>query len=538
MFYLRTFRNHGGEEANPVEREAGSRGRSIIQRKGALELTLLGLVVLATYVLGRVNSFEWFYELTRTYESLQLDEVANFVFLACICLAVLLAIRARALSIEIKRRTAAEEEARALARHDPLTGIANRRLFGERLIDCVASANREHQAFAVLVLDLNRFKAINDIHGHAAGDALLMAVAKRLQFVARKDDVVARLGGDEFGLAIDNASKEVALSLANRIVSALEEPFMLGEVHAEIGVSIGISLFPGDATSASSLMHNADLAMYRAKASGASSLAFFDPAVDDAMRERELLQRDLRLAVATDAIVPYYQPLVDLTSGKIIGFEVLARWRHPTRGTLSPELFIPIAEDARVIGKLFMGLLRRALKDAAAWDPELILSVNVAPDQFRDRDLAQEILLVLAEAKFPPERIEVELTENALITDMEGARLTITRLKAAGIRIAIDDFGKGYSSLYYLRELPFDVVKIDQSFVSTRQTNPESAKIVSAVIGLSEALGLATVAEGIEQSADAEWLRAQGCATGQGFLYSEPVPASDVPALLPVRAAA
>ena len=515
-----------------------AKARRPFKQRGGLELTFLGLAVVATYLLGRLNSFEWFYDFTRSHENLQLDEIANFFFLASIGLAILLAIRARTLSIEIKRRTAAEEEARALARHDPLTGIANRRLFSERLIECVAKASREHKSFAVLILDLNRFKAINDIHGHAAGDALLMAVARRLQSVARKDDVVARLGGDEFGFAIDNASKEVALSLANRIVRALEEPFVLGEVHAEIGVSIGISLFPGDAVGASSLMHNADLAMYRAKASGASSLAFFDPAIDDAMRERELLQRDLRMAVGTDAIAPYYQPLVDLSSGTVIGFEVLARWHHPTRGTLSPELFIPIAEDARVIGKLFMGLLRRALKDAAAWDPHLILSVNVAPDQFRDRDLAEEILTVLAEAKFPPERIEVELTENALITDMEGARLTITRLKAAGIRVAIDDFGKGYSSLYYLRELPFDVVKIDQSFVSTRQTNPESAKIVSAVIGLSEALGLATVAEGIEQSADAEWLRAQGCATGQGFLYSEPVPASDVPALLPVRAAA
>ena len=509
-----------------------------LPRTGVLELWLLGIAVVATYFLGRSNSFEWFYNFTRAHENWQLDEVANFFFLASIGLAILLAVRARMLSVEIRRRTAAEAEASALARHDPLTGIANRRLFSERLTECVASAEQRHGVFAVLVIDLNRFKAINDIHGHAIGDELLIAVARRLQALVRRDDTVARLGGDEFGLAICDAGKETALRLCNRIVASLEEPFTLGAIHAEIGASVGIALYPDDAPSASGLLHRADLAMYRAKASGTSAFAFFDPGLDEAMRDRELLQRDLRLAVDTDAIIPYYQPLVDLANNKIVGFEVLARWHHPTRGTLSPEVFIPIAEDARIIGKLFVGLLRRALKDAVQWDPHLMLSVNVAPDQFRDHDLAGTILGVLAEANFPPSRLEVELTENALLVDLEGARHTIGKLKDAGIRIAIDDFGKGYSSLYYLRELPFDVVKIDQSFVLTRQTNPESAKIVSAVIGLSEALGLATVAEGIEQSADAEWLRAQGCNTGQGFLYSEPVPASEVPSLLPVRAAA
>ncbi|HVZ15210.1 MAG TPA: EAL domain-containing protein [Bauldia sp.] len=505
---------------------------------GALELVLLGIVVLVTFVLGRLDSFEWFYKFTRAHEYLQLDEVANFFFLACIALVILLAVRARILRVEIHRRTEAEEEARSLARHDPLTGIANRRLFGERLMDCVTRATEAKAPFAVLILDLNRFKAVNDIHGHAVGDELLMALARRLQTVARREDTIARLGGDEFGLAICNATKEVALTIANRIVGSVEEPFMIADIRVEIGVSVGIALFPSDASSASGLLHKADLAMYRAKASGMSSFAFFDPVVDEAVREREVLQRDLRQAVGTDAIVPYYQPLVDLTNGKVIGFEVLARWHHPTRGKLSPELFIPIAEDARIIGRLFLGLLQRALKDAAVWDPALVLSVNVAPDQFRDRELAEKILSTLAEQHFPPERLEVELTETALVTDMEGARQTITELKNAGVRIAIDDFGKGYSSLYYLRELPFDVVKIDQSFVSTRQSNPESAKIVAAVIGLSEAMGLTTVAEGIEQSADAEWLRTQGCDTGQGFLYSEPVPAADVPSLLPAQAAA
>jgi EAL domain-containing protein (putative c-di-GMP-specific phosphodiesterase class I) len=217
---------------------------------------------------------------------------------------------------------------------------------------------------------------------------------------------------------------------------------------------------------------------------------------------------------------------------------MLARWIHPARGVLPPDLFIPIAEDIGLIGELSMGLIRRAVKDAATWDSALFLSVNIAPDQFRNPRLADEILALLAETDFPPHRLEVELTETALVADLDTARATICKLKAAGVRIAIDDFGKGYSSLYYLRELPFDVVKIDQSFVNTRRTNPESAKIIAAVIGLSEALGLGTVAEGIEEGIDADWLRAQGCTTGQGYFYSRPLPATEMAALLPSRWAA
>lgn len=517
---------------------ATSAARWFRREFGPLELGLLAAALVVTVILGRLNSFEWFYEVTRANEALQLDEIANFFFLAAIGLAILLAVRARLLAKEIRRRIAAEAEASALARHDPLTGIANRRLFSEQLSIGVTTAEHTHHGLAVFLLDLNRFKAVNDIHGHGVGDMLLVAVAKRLQTIARSEDTLARLGGDEFGLAIRGASKESALRLANRVIAAFEEPFALGSIVVDMGVSIGVALCPSDATDAAGLLHRADLAMYRAKALRTSGFVFFDADLDEALRDREMLQRDLKLAIGTDAIVPYYQPLVDLARGDIIGFEVLARWNHPTRGILLPDLFIPIAEDTRLIGKLSMSLLKRALADAAAWDPRLTLSVNIAPDQFRDRQLAEKILAILAAVNFPPERLEIELTENALLVDLEGAKETIAKLKTAGIRIAIDDFGKGYSSLYYLRELPFDVVKIDQSFVSTRRSNPESAKIVSAVIGLSGALGLTTVAEGIEASVDADWLRDQGCDTGQGFLYSQPVPARDVPGLLPARVAA
>ena len=510
--------------------------RTALRRNfGPLEFTVIGAGVLVYFVLGSVNSFEWFYRVTRTHENWQLDELANIFVIATVALAIILFARGRRLASEIERRILAESEAAALARHDPLTGIANRRLFDEELDRCLAEAKRAGQPTAILLVDLNRFKVVNDIHGHKAGDKLLVAVAERLRRLIRREDIFARLGGDEFGFAVRGAAKEAALRLANRMITALNEPFDLGSMTAEIGASIGIALYPEDATEAEALLQRADMAMYRAKANTASGCAFFDAAIDASLRAHAALEADLRRAIGTSAIIPYYQPLVDLAHGGTFGFEVLARWNHPTRGLLEPDAFIPLAEDLRLIGDLSLGLLRRAVSDAADWDPKLVLSINLSPDQFQDKRLTEKIFAVLSAAAFPASRLEVELTENALVIDLEAAKAAILRLKDAGVRVAIDDFGKGYSSLYYLRELPFDVIKIDRSFVGTRRSNPESAKIVSAVIGLSEALGLTTVAEGIEEIADADWLRAQGCAAGQGFLYSMPVPAAGVPALLAVH---
>ena len=512
------------------------RARAAIRRHvGPLEIAVVAVGTAWFFAAAAVNSFEWFYSFSRTHENWQIDEISSGFFIATIGLSIILFARSRRLAREVRRRIQAEIEAAALARHDPLTGIANRRLFDEELDRCLGKAKRATQDFAILLVDLNRFKPVNDIHGHRTGDKLLIAVADRLQHLIRREDILARLGGDEFGVAVCGAGKETALRLANRMVAAVEEPFDIDGVVVEIGASIGIALYPDDATEPEALIQRADMAMYRAKASTATGFAFFDAGIDDALRERAALEADLRRAIGTDAIVPYYQPLVDLAHGGTFGFEVLARWRHPTRGILEPDTFIPLAEDLRLIGDLSLGLLRRALRDAAAWDPNLVLSVNLAPDQFQDKRLAEKIFDVLAAADFPPTRLEVELTETALVTDLEAARDAIGVLKRAGVRVAIDDFGKGYSSLYYLRELPFDVVKIDRSFVGAHRGNPQSAKIVAAVISLGEAMGLTTVAEGIEQSTDADWLKAQGCNAGQGFLYSGPVPAAEVPALLAVH---
>ncbi len=502
---------------------------------GPLEIAILAAGLVCFVVSGALNSFDWFYAVTREHENLQLDEIANAFFIATIGLAVILIARTRRLAREVQRRIKAEIEAAELARHDPLTGIANRRLFDEELARCLGKARRARQSFAVLLIDLNRFKPVNDIHGHKVGDKLLIAVSERLKRLVRREDILARLGGDEFGLAICGAEKEHALRFADRMTAALKEPFDLDGATVEIGASIGIALFPDDAADAEALVQRADMAMYRAKASTTAGYAFFDASIDAALHERAALESDLRKAIGTDAIVPYYQPLVDLAHGTTFGFEVLARWHHPTRGLLEADTFIPLAEDLRLIGDLSLALLRRALTDAADWDPTLVLSFNLAPGQFQDKQLTQKIFGVLAAAGFPASRLEVELTETALVADLDAAKEAINQLKDAGVRVAIDDFGKGYSSLYYLRELPFDVVKIDQSFIGTHRSNPQNTKIVAAVINLGEAMGLTTVAEGIEDSADADWLKEQGCNVGQGFLYSWPVPADEVPALLTIH---
>jgi diguanylate cyclase (GGDEF)-like protein len=506
-------------------------------------ITMIDILIVAVAVgvfvlMGSLNSFEWFYAVTRAHEEWQLDEIANAFVVTSVALAIMLFIRERRLAREVHRRMAAEAAASALARHDPLTGIANRRLFNERLQNNLIAAEMTQIQGAVLVLDLNRFKAVNDVYGHNAGDQLLVAVTDRIRPLVRAEDTFARLGGDEFGLALSNVDRESVARLVNRLSAALEGPFDLDGIHVEIGASIGVAFFPEDAKSAETLIQHADLAMYRAKAESTHGHAFFDRALDEAMRDRGTLEADLRQAIGTDAIVPFYQPLVNLADGRITGFEMLARWQHPTRGTIMPEVFIPIAEDTRLIGALSFGLIRRALKDALTWDARLFLAVNISPEQFADPDLATKLLSLLAVNAFPANRLEIELTETALVADLPAAKRTIEELKRAGVRIAIDDFGKGYSSLYYLRELPFDVVKIDQSFVGTRASNPESAKIVAAVIGLSHALGISTVAEGVEDKVDAEWLRQQGCNAGQGFLYSKPVPAAEVSSFMAAQRAA
>jgi diguanylate cyclase (GGDEF)-like protein/PAS domain S-box-containing protein len=432
----------------------------------------------------------------------------------------------------------AEALIRHHADHDALTGLPNRRAFYERIEDQLARANRLGGSFAVLLVDLDRFKPVNDAHGHTAGDSVLCEVAGRIGTVIRRGDAVARLGGDEFAVISETrgrAGADWAGKLAQRIISAVRAPIATAGTVIELGASIGIAQFPSDGASAESLLHAADVAMYRAKNEGRGGYRFFEQAMDIEMREKAALEADLRAAIAAGEIRPYYQPLMSLRDNRLLGFEILARWQHPKRGAVSPDIFIPLAERVGLISELTYALLREAGRDAKNWPQHLSLSLNISPLQLANDQLPVELLAVLTEVGFPPGRLEVEITENALVSDLEAAKSVLSSLQNLGIRIALDDFGTGYSSLHHLRELQFDKLKIDRSFVQSMCSDPESAKIVSAILGLASSLGLPTTAEGIEDQEVLRKVIEGGAEYGQGHLFGRALPASEV-ALLVARA--
>jgi diguanylate cyclase (GGDEF)-like protein len=429
---------------------------------------------------------------------------------------------------EIARRIAAESLSHELAHTDPLTGLANRRQFERALAEAAASPPGAEGVHAVLALDLNHFKRINDVYGHSAGDEALFIVAQRLSAAMRDGDLLARLGGDEFAvIARHLAGPEGATSIAMRIQKALENPVEVGSGHYGIGVGIGIALIPQDGTSADEVLRKADIALYRAKADKQPATRYFEEEMDLQSRERELLERELALAIGTPSLGPWYQPIVDLKTQQVIAFEALARWTHATLGDIPPDRFIPIAEDCGLIRQLSDCLLRRACKDAMAWPAHVMLSFNISPAQLKDKTLGLHILSILGESGLSPQRLEIEITESAIVRDIDAAKAVLTSLREAGVRIALDDFGTGYSSLYHLRNFKFDAIKIDRSFVGTMDFEAESAAIVNALTGLGHGLGLVITAEGIEQSAQQVALLKQGCERGQGYLFSRAIPAHE-----------
>ena len=416
------------------------------------------------------------------------------------------------------------------ADHDALTGLPNRRLFAERTREATESAARPGTAYMILLIDLDRFKPVNDIYGHVAGDAVLCEIASRLKAVVRPDDMVARLGGDEFAIISEVQGSpdelvEAAASLASRVIAAVHAPVGLGEHSVDVGASIGIALYPRDGIDPETLLRGADIAMYQAKRAGRGKWLFFEGSMDAEIRDQAQLEGDLRRAIAQETIKPYYQPLVNLADGSLAGFEVLARWDHPERGFVAPEVFIPIAERLGLISPLTFSLLRTACSDARAWPKDLALSINLSAIQITDEFMPVKILAILAETGFPPNRLEIEITESALITELASAKAILTSFQNLGIKVSLDDFGTGYSSMNHLRELKFDKVKIDKSFILSMQSDPESAKIVNAILGLTRSLGLATTAEGIENAEAMRRMIEGGCEFGQGFYFSQAVPA-------------
>jgi diguanylate cyclase len=425
---------------------------------------------------------------------------------------------------DIRLRKAAEARIRHLAFHDPLTGIANRMLFLSSLEEAVAVQSARGGELAVLCFDLDRFKIINDVYGHAVGDELLRHVAAQIRECCDHDAVAARLGGDEFALLLQ--ARDVATgsaSLARRLLARLNRPVTLAGHSIRSSASVGIALVPRDASDAATAMRHADLALYRAKTDERGSYRFFEPAMDAVARARAELEADLRQAIASNQLFVHYQPLAGLESGRIEGFEALVRWEHPTRGLIMPDQFIPVAEDSGLIVELGEWVLNRACADAAAWDPALRLSVNVSPAQFVYADVCQTVEKALRRSGLSAERLELEITEGVLIADPARGLEMLNRIRAIGVQIVMDDFGTGYSSLSYFRQFPFDKVKIDRSFIQDMLDNDHARSIVQAIISLGRGLNLQVVAEGVETAEQLAELQMQGCGQAQGYYISRPM---------------
>jgi diguanylate cyclase (GGDEF)-like protein/PAS domain S-box-containing protein len=435
-----------------------------------------------------------------------------------------------------------------LAFHDALTGLPNRSVFTSSLAAIADKAASDGEPVAVLCINLDQFKAINDVHGHAAGDGLLVAVAQRLHATAGDAGLVARLGGDEFAvIQIGGSQPGHAGALAERLLKSLERTFAIDGQELRIGASIGVAVFPADAQTPAELIQYADLALDRARVEGGGMVRFYEAAMDQALRERRQLEADLRRAIDGDELSIHYQPMVDLESASVLGFEALVRWKHPQLGEIGPATFIPLAEESGYIVELGAWVLRKACAEAAQWTPALKLSVNLSPIQFMQDDLARDIETILAETALEPSRLDLEITEGLLIKEPERAIAILQRLKDLGVQISMDDFGTGYSSLGYFRTFPFDKVKIDQSFVRDMIVNKQARAIVRSVIGLGRGLGMPVVAEGVETAEQLDALRLEGCDQVQGYLISRPSPISyfervvidrDAGALLPARVVA
>jgi diguanylate cyclase (GGDEF)-like protein/PAS domain S-box-containing protein len=424
---------------------------------------------------------------------------------------------------DVTEHKRAEARIAHMAHFDGLTDLPNRAAFNECFATTLERAAAEKERFALLSLDLDRFKEVNDVFGHAAGDTLLRKVAERLANAAG-EAFLARLGGDEFSLIVSGGAQPAgAAALAERLMAAMTEDFAVNGSRLHIGLSIGVAIFPADGNDASSLMANADAALYRAKTGGRGSIRFFEAEMDHRLRERRALVHDLHTAIERGELMVYYQPQARI-DGEVTGFEALVRWKHPTRGLIPPDAFIPAAEESGLILQVGEWVLREACREAASWPKPLNIGINLSPVQFRHGDLPGLVHEVLLETGLAPGRLELEITESVLIDDFSRGVAILRRLKLLGVHIAMDDFGTGYSSLSNLQAFAFDRIKIDRSFISSLQSNRQSATIVRAVVGLGRGLGLPVIAEGVETSDQLSFLSSASCDEVQGYLVGKPLP--------------
>jgi diguanylate cyclase (GGDEF)-like protein len=432
---------------------------------------------------------------------------------------------------DITERRRVEARMAHMAHHDALTDLFNRTRFREE-IETILSRKEDGKGVAVLCLDLDRFKTVNDTLGHPAGDDLLRQVAARLRSCTGSSDIVARLGGDEFAVIQSGTQPVDANILATAIIDKLSEPYEIEGHQVVAGASVGIAIAPNDGTQPDDLLKKADLALYRAKKDGRRTYRFFEAEMDAAMQDRQSLELGLREALAKNQFEIEYQPVINLRSHQVSAFEALLRWRHPERGLISPLEFIPLAEEIGLIIPIGRWILKQACLSAKNWPDHVNVAVNLSPIQFRGGTLVLDVISALAEAKLPAQRLELEITESVLLENSENTTATLRQLRELGARIAMDDFGTGYSSLGYLRSFPFDKIKIDRSFIRDLSDGPESLAIVRAITSLGSSLGISITAEGVETDEQLRRMEYEGCTEVQGFLFSKPRPASELVALL------
>jgi diguanylate cyclase (GGDEF)-like protein len=482
---------------------------------------IIGPVAAASAVAGRIAAGELDGDIPRG----SADELGSL-------LAAMGVMRENIRAMMERERAHAEERIAFMARHDALTNLSNRVVFAERIEQAIAQTGRGC-GFAVLCLDLDHFEQVNDTLGHPLGDRLLCAVAERLRACVREIDTVARLGADEFAIVQRDVKHAVdAELLARHIVEVVGEPYDLDGHPVTIGVSIGISLAPADGASCDRLLKNADLALRRAKAEARGVWRFFEAEMDARVQARRQIEADLREALAREQLEIHYQPVYDLERERISGFEALLRWRHPLRGLVPPVEFIPIAEEIGLIVAFGEWVLQRACAEAVRWPDHVKLAVNVSPAQFANNQLLSTVINALAASGLAAGRLELEITESALLADNGTTYATLRSLRELGVGISMDDFGTGYSSLSYLRSFPVDKIKIDQTFIRGLDTTDGSDMIVRAIIGLGRSLNLTTTAEGVETEEQLLHLRREGCTEVQGYFFSPPVPPAQIPELI------